>query len=253
MDGESIVEFERDLTNNLYKLWNRMSSGNYFPPPVRAVEIPKSDGGKRALGIPTVSDRVAQMVAKMYLEPRVEPHFHQDSYGYRPARSAIQAVGVPRQRCWRIDWVLDLDIKGCSHNLRLRSCPLAALRDHQIAAVETGNPVTHLGQVVPENSRNLNFIFGNQDILTDHVNSPFPEAIHPGRCQGSPCWCGVIVYRLDWQGDGNPQAPAGRLRGFNLPAKTLHDTLTNCQTEAAASPEPGFSPYQPDRAGRISG
>jgi len=112
VDGESIAEFERDLTNNLYKLWNRMSSGSYFPPPVRTVEIPKSDGGKRALGIPTVTDRVAQMVVKMYLEPLVEPHFHQDSYGYRPGRSAIQAVGVARQRCWRIDWVLDLDIKG---------------------------------------------------------------------------------------------------------------------------------------------
>jgi hypothetical protein len=112
VDGESIAEFERDLTNNPYKLWNRMSSGSYFPPPVRTVEIPKSDGGKRALGIPTVSDRVAQMVVKMYPEPMVEPHSHQDSYGYRPGRSATQAVGVARQRCWRIDWVRDLDIKG---------------------------------------------------------------------------------------------------------------------------------------------
>ena len=129
VDGESIAEFERDLTNNLYKLWNRMSSGSYFPPPVRTVEIPKSDGGKRALGIPTVTDRVAQMVVKMYLEPLVEPHFHQDSYGYRPGRSAIQAVGVARQRCWRIDWVLDLDIKGFFDNLD-HALLMRAVRKH---------------------------------------------------------------------------------------------------------------------------
>jgi retron-type reverse transcriptase len=112
VDGESIAEFEKDLTNNLYKLWNRMSSGSYFPPPVRTVEIPKSDGGKRALGILTVTDRMAQMVVKMYLEPLVEPHFHQDSYRYRPVKSAIQAVGVARQRCCRIDWVLDWTLRA---------------------------------------------------------------------------------------------------------------------------------------------
>jgi RNA-directed DNA polymerase len=117
VDGESIAEFERNLSNNLFKLWNRMSFGSYFPPLVRTVEIPKIDGGKRALGIPTVTDRVAQMVVKMYLEPLVEPHSHQDSSGYRPGKSAIQAVGVAWQRCWRIDWVLDLDIKGFFDNL----------------------------------------------------------------------------------------------------------------------------------------
>ena len=129
MDGESIAEFEKDLKNNLYKIWNRMSSGSYFPPPVRTVEIPKGDGGKRALGIPTVTDRVAQMVVKMYLEPLVEPHFHQDSYGYRPGRSAIQAVGVARQRCWRIDWVLDLDIKGFFDNMD-HALLMRAVRKH---------------------------------------------------------------------------------------------------------------------------
>ena len=117
VDGESIEEFEMDLKGNLYKLWNRMSSGSYFPPPVRTVEIPKDSGGKRPLGIPTVSDRVAQMVVKLYLEPEVEPHFHPDSYGYRPGKSAIEAVGVARQRCWRYDWVVDLDIKGFFDNL----------------------------------------------------------------------------------------------------------------------------------------
>ena len=84
VDGQSIETFEKDLKGNLYKIWNRMSSGSYFPPPVRVVEIPKASGGLRLLGIPTVGDRVAQMVVKMHLEPLVEPHFHPDSYGYRP-------------------------------------------------------------------------------------------------------------------------------------------------------------------------
>jgi len=117
VDGESIEEFESDLEGKLYKLWNRMSSGSYFPPLVRTVEIPKDNGGIRPLGIPTVGGRIAQMVVKMYLEPKVEPHFHQDSYGYRPGKSAIEAVGVARQRCWRYDWGMDLDIKGFFDNL----------------------------------------------------------------------------------------------------------------------------------------
>lgn len=112
VDEQSIVQFEEDLENNLYQLWNRMSSGSYFPPPVRRVEIPKGDGRTRALGIPTVSDRIAQMVVKIYLEPRLEPIFHEDSYGYRPSRSAHRALSVARQRCWRYDWVLDLDVKS---------------------------------------------------------------------------------------------------------------------------------------------
>ncbi len=112
VDGQTIEDFEADLANNLYKLWNRMSSGSYFPAPVRRVDIPKSDGKTRPLGIPTVADRIAQMVVKRYLEPLVEPVFHRDSYGYRPGKSALDAVGAARQRCWRRDWVLDLDIKG---------------------------------------------------------------------------------------------------------------------------------------------
>lgn len=117
VDEESIKDFESNLKGNLYKLWNRMSSGTYFPPPVRAVEIPKSDGQMRVLGIPTVSDRVAQTVVKSYLEPIVEPKFHEDSYGYRPGKSALDAVGVARERCWRKDWCIDLDIKGFFDNL----------------------------------------------------------------------------------------------------------------------------------------
>jgi len=112
VDEQSIAEFERDLRGNLYKLWNRLSSGSYFPPPVRAVEIPKQDGSSRKLGVPTVADRIAQGVAVQALEPLVEPHFHPDSYGYRPGRSAHDAVAVCRQRCFREDWVLDLDLKS---------------------------------------------------------------------------------------------------------------------------------------------
>lgn len=118
VDGQSLADFEKDLKNNLFKLWNRMSSGSYFPPPVKLVEIPKGDTGKtRPLGIPTVSDRIAQMVVKLVFEPQVEPHFHPDSYGYRPGKSALVAVAVTRQRCWRRNWVIDLDIKGFFDNL----------------------------------------------------------------------------------------------------------------------------------------
>lgn len=112
VDGESIADFEQHLERNLYKVWNRMSSGSYFPPPVKEVEIPKKSGGKRCLGIPTVSDRIAQMVVKLYMEPLVEPHFHQDSYGYRPQKSAQSAVAVTRKRCWEYNWLVEFDIKG---------------------------------------------------------------------------------------------------------------------------------------------
>ena len=110
VDGQSIADFEVDLRSNLYKLWNRLSSGSYFPSPVRRVDIPKADGGTRPLGIPTVADRIAQEVVRRNLEPQVEPVFHTDSYGYRPGKSAIDAVSQTRQRCWRYDWVLDLGV-----------------------------------------------------------------------------------------------------------------------------------------------
>ena len=118
IDEQSIEDFEDNLKDNLYKIWNRMSSGTYFPKPVKAVAIPKKNGGTRMLGIPTVEDKVAQMVAKIYFEPNVEKIFHEDSYGYRPNKSAIQAVGVLRERCWRKDWVVDFDIKGLFDNIR---------------------------------------------------------------------------------------------------------------------------------------
>jgi len=129
VDDVSIQEFEKKLKNNLYRLWNRMSSGSYMPPPVKRVLIPKADGRQRPLGIPTVGDRVAQMVVKRYLEPKVEPLFHPDSYGYRPKRSALDAVGVCRQRCWRYDWVVDLDIRGFFDNLD-HSLMMHAVRKH---------------------------------------------------------------------------------------------------------------------------
>ncbi|MGY0353538.1 reverse transcriptase domain-containing protein [Enterococcus avium] len=118
VDEESIEAYEYKLKDNLYKLWNRLSSGSYFPKPVKAVSIPKKSGGLRVLGIPTVEDRIAQMVAKMYFEPVVERLFYEDSYGYRPNKSAIQAIEKTRVRCWKRDWVLEFDIKGLFDNIR---------------------------------------------------------------------------------------------------------------------------------------
>jgi RNA-directed DNA polymerase len=112
VDGQDLGEFENDLENNLYRIWNRMSSGTWFPPPVRVVEIPKPHGdGVRVLGVPTIADRVAQTAVAMYLEPLVEPRFHHDSYGYRPGRSAHEAVATCRARCWKYDWIIDLDVQ----------------------------------------------------------------------------------------------------------------------------------------------
>ena len=125
VDGQTVEQFEQDLSNNLYRLWNRMSSGSYFPPPVKAVEIPKASGGVRILGIPTVADRIAQTVVAMFLERLVEPIFHPDSYGYRPRRSALDAVARCRERCWRNDWVIDLDVRAffdsVDHSLMLKA------------------------------------------------------------------------------------------------------------------------------------
>jgi RNA-directed DNA polymerase len=110
IDGESMEMFEANLKDNLYRIWNRMCSGSYMPPAVRLVEIPKKSGGVRTLGIATIEDRIAQTVAKTYIEPALEQLFHPDSYGYRPNKSALQAVGVTRKRCWKYDWVIEFDI-----------------------------------------------------------------------------------------------------------------------------------------------
>jgi len=129
VDEQSIEDFEKGLKKNLYKIWNRMSSGSYLPPPVRTVKIPKANGGERKLGIPTVSDRIAQQVVKSRLEPEVDRLFHADSYGYRPGKSALDAVGKARERCWRYDWVVDLDIKGFFDNLD-QSLLMRAVKKH---------------------------------------------------------------------------------------------------------------------------
>ena len=129
VDTESIEEFEVHLKDNLYRLWNRLSSGSYFPPPVKAVPIPKKSGGTRVLGVPTVTDRIAQAVVKKVLEPILDPIFDENSFGYRPGKSAHDAVSVTRQRCWRYDWVVEFDIKGLfdhiDHGLLMK-----ALRHH---------------------------------------------------------------------------------------------------------------------------
>jgi len=117
VDSISIEQFDANLSKNLYKLWNRMTSGSYFPPPVKEVEIPKKDGKVRKLGIPTVGDRIGQMVVKMYLEPRLERIFNPNSFGYRPNKSAHQALEQVRKNCWKTDWVIDLDIKGFFDNI----------------------------------------------------------------------------------------------------------------------------------------
>lgn len=129
VDGQTLTEFDGDMSNNLYKLWNRLASGSYMPPAVLRVEIPKSDGGVRPLGIPTVTDRIAQMVVKQVLEPLVEPVFHEDSYGYRPRKSAHQALAQTRKRCWKYAWVLELDIKGFFDNID-HAMLLKAVRHH---------------------------------------------------------------------------------------------------------------------------
>jgi Reverse transcriptase (RNA-dependent DNA polymerase) len=129
VDGQTLEQFESDLKRNLYKIWNRMSSGSYFPPPVRAVSIPKKSGGERILGVPAVSDRIAQVVVKQLIEPDMETIFLPDSYGYRPGKSALQAVGVTRERCWKHDWVLEFDIKGLFDNID-HTLLLKAVRKH---------------------------------------------------------------------------------------------------------------------------
>ncbi len=129
IDRESLLDFDKKLSKNLYKIWNRLSSGSYFPPAVRGVEIPKKQGGTRLLGVPTVSDRIAQMTIKLMFEPLVEPHFLEDSYGYRPNKSALDAIGVTRKRCWSYDWLIEFDIKGLFDNID-HDLLMKAVRQH---------------------------------------------------------------------------------------------------------------------------
>ena len=117
IDGETLSKFEMNLKSNLYKIWNRLSSGSYFPPGVKGVSIPKKQGGERILGIPTVGDRIAQMVIRLMIEPELEKEFLEYSYGYRPKKSALDAIGVVKERCWKYDWVLEFDIRGLFDNI----------------------------------------------------------------------------------------------------------------------------------------
>ena len=129
VDGESLEEFEKHLDDNLYKLWNRMSSGSYFPVPVKAVEIPKRTGGTRTLGVPTVMDRIAQAVVVMMIEPNIERYFHADSYGYRPNRGAHDGIAITRERCWKYNWLIEYDIRGLFDNINHEKL-MKAVRRH---------------------------------------------------------------------------------------------------------------------------
>ena len=142
VDGVSLKRFQENLEDNLYKVWNRMSSGSYFPPPVKAVSLPKKDGGTRTLGVPTVGDRVAQTVVAQFIEPKLEPLFHPDSYGYRPNKSALDAVGQVRQRCWEYKWVLEFDIRGF-------------FQQHRPLPPDEGGEATHSRQVGPPLHRKM--------------------------------------------------------------------------------------------------
>ena len=210
IDGQSIEAFEADLKDNLYKVWNRMSSGSYFPPPVKAVEIPKKTGGVRILGVPTVADRVAQMVVKMTLEPRVEPIFHPDSYGYRPGKSAIQALKVTRERCWRYNWVLELDIRGLFDNID-HELLMRAVRRH------TDNP-----WVLLYIQRWLKAPFQREDGTI--------EAREKGTPQGgvvSPLLANLFLhYAFDaWMARNHPDKPFARY---------ADDGVVHCRQEADA-------------------
>jgi RNA-directed DNA polymerase len=125
IDSVTLKDYESELGSNLYKLWNRMSSGSYFPQPVKLVEIPKKAGGKRPLGIPTVNDRIAQTVVALQINERLDREFHNDSYAYRTNRNAIGALSVARERCWKYNWVLDMDIRKffdtIDHELLMRA------------------------------------------------------------------------------------------------------------------------------------
>ncbi|UQZ86463.1 Group II intron-encoded protein LtrA [Paenibacillus konkukensis] len=210
VDEESIQKFEANLKDNLYKIWNRMSSGSYFPPPVKAVEIPKKNGGVRILGMPTVSDRIAQMTAKLYFEPMVEPIFHPDSYGYRPGKSAIDAVRVTRTRCWRYDWVLEFDIKGLFDNI-----------DHELL-MKAVKKHTDFPWVILYIERWLKapFQMKNADIVERTSGTPQGGVI-------SPVLANLFMhYTFDkWMGIEHPQ---------NTWARYADDAVIHCQTKEEA-------------------
>lgn len=210
VDQQSIIDFEQNLKDNLYKVWNRMSSGTYFPPPVKAVPIPKKTGGERILGVPTVADRIAQMVVKLMFEPCVEPHFLPDSYGYRPNKSALDAIGITRKRCWKYDWVLEYDIRGLFDNL-----------DHQL-----------LMKAVKHHTDNKWVILYIERWLTTPMQMPDGSLLEKTRgvMQGgviSPVLSNLFLhYVFDaWMKRNHPAIPWCRY---------ADDALAHCETEEQA-------------------
>ncbi|MDD4680969.1 MAG: group II intron reverse transcriptase/maturase [Clostridia bacterium] len=210
IDGQDLRGFEVDLKGNLYKIWNRMSSGSYFPSLVKLVEIPKKSGGKRGLGIPTVADRVAQMVVKMYMEPKVEPIFHEDSYGYRPNKSAIDAIGQARKRCWKYDYVIEFDIKGLFDNID-HELLMRAVRKH----VKESWVLMYI-----ERWLKAPFIDSEDRLIERKSGTPQGGVI-------SPVLANLFMhYAFDkWMERTNPQAPFERY---------ADDAIIHCMTETEA-------------------
>ena len=215
VDGQSLEMFAGKLSDNLYRLWNRLASGVYMPPAVKRVEIQKRDGGVRALGIPTVGDRIAQAVVKKYLEKLVEPHFHEDSYGYRPGRSAHQAVERTRERCWCSKWVLDLDIRGFFDNL-----------DHELVL----RAVQHFTDC------RWVLLYVERWLRADVV---LPDGRHERREKGtpqggvvSPVLANIFLHFAfdQWMRDTCPGIPFERY---------ADDIVVHCRTEKQAAEKPG--------------
>ena len=210
IDGMDFNKFEEKLNNNLYKIWNRMSSGSYFPQPVMAVEIPKKSGGVRRLGIPTITDRVAQMVARMYVERAVEPIFCDDSYGYRPNKSALDAVGMTRKRCWCYDYVIELDVKGLFDNI-----------DHELLmrVVHRHVKETWICMYI-ERWLKTPFVLRNGEIIERNAGTPQGGVI-------SPVLANMFLhYVFDiWMKRNFPQAPFERY---------ADDGVVHCKTKEEA-------------------
>lgn len=210
IDGVNFEKFEEDLKGNLYKIWNRMSSGSYFPPPVKMVEIPKKTGGIRKLGVPTIGDRVAQMVTKLYFEPYVEPIFHKDSYGYRPGKSAIDAVGQARQRCWKFNYVIEFDIKGLFDNI-----------DHELLKKAVRKHVKEPWiEIYVDRWLKAPFMDGNGIVIKRECGTPQGGVI-------SPVLANLFLhYAFDvWIARSYPDAPFERY---------ADDAIIHCNTEKEA-------------------
>ena len=210
VDEVTINDFEMNLKDNLYRIWNKMSSGSYFPQPVKLVEIPKKSGGKRGLGIPTVSDRIAQMTAKMYIEPRLEAIFHDDSYGYRPRKSAIDAIGQARKRCWRYDYVIEFDIRGLYDNI-----------DHELLMKAVRFHITEKWLILYiERWLKTPFTTINGDIVERTSGTPQGGVI-------SPVLANLFMhYAFDkWMERNSPNTPFERY---------ADDAIVHCRTEEEA-------------------